>query len=243
MRYLLKIEYDGTNYKGWQSQKNEKTVQGTIEEKLKIILKTEIKLFAAGRTDAGVHAEIQCTHFDISQVIDKNKTQYSLNALLKKESIVIINIEETTEEFHARFSCKTKEYKYQILVGNIPNLFLNNRYWMIRKFNIKKAQEYGNLICGTHDFSSFRDSQCQSKSPIKTINSCKFEQQNNLITMKIEAKSFLHHQIRIIIGTIYELTVKNEPKERIQEILDKKNRKYAGITAPARGLFLSKIKY
>lgn len=243
MKYLLEIAYDGTNYKGWQIQKNEKTIQSTLEDKLNVVLRSVTKLYVAGRTDAGVHAEMQCAHFESSKELKESKLQYSLNSLLKGESIIIKSIKKVEDNFHARFSCKMKEYQYHLLIGHVHNIFLNNRYWLVPKFNLDLAQKCAQLIEGNHDFSSFRDSQCQATSPIRTIHSCKFEQKNELITMRIQAKSFLHHQIRIIMGTIFEIISKNEDERKILTILRGKNRSAAGPTAPARGLFLSKIEY
>ncbi|WP_342261822.1 tRNA pseudouridine(38-40) synthase TruA [Alphaproteobacteria bacterium endosymbiont of Tiliacea citrago] len=242
MKYLLEIAYDGANYKGWQFQKNERTIQGILEEKLSVILRDNIKLHAAGRTDTGVHAKMQCAHFEILKEINKEKVKYSLNSLLKNETIIVINIKEVDNVFHARFSCLMKEYRYNLLIGE-HDVFLNNRYWLVPKFDIEKAQECANYFVGNHNFSSFRDSQCQALSPVRTIKSFKFEQKNKSITAIIQAKSFLHHQVRIMIGTIFEITSKKENSSKIMLIIEQKNRKFAGLTAPAKGLFLEKIQY
>lgn len=234
----------GTRYKGWQKQKNTeyKTIQSVLEEKLKIVLREEIELFAAGRTDAGVHAKMQLAHFDINKEIKETKVRHSLNALLKEEDIAISEITKIPDDMHARFSCIMKEYRYQILVSHVHNVFLKNQYWLVPKFDIEKAQKCANFLIGTHDFSSFRDAQCQAKSPIRSIQSCTFEQNNDFVIMQIQAKSFLHHQIRIIIGTIFEIIARNQDPQTILDILNKKDRKKAGLTAPAKGLSLTRIK-
>lgn len=243
MKYLLQIEYDGKNYCGWQKQRHSKTIQETIEKKLEILLRKKITIHASGRTDTGVHALNQYAHFEYEQQINKYKFLYNINALLKNETITIKNIHIVDSKFHARYSCIMKQYQYILLLDNKRNIFLNERYWMIPQFNIDIANECAKLLIGTHDFSSFRDSQCQANSPIKTIEKCSFASQNNIITMKIEAKSFLHHQIRIIIGTIVDIVLKNKTSNDFKKILDKKNRQYAKRTAPAQGLYLSWIKF
>lgn len=243
MRYLLEIEYDGSSYLGWQFQENLKTIQGTIEEKLNILLRKKVKIFSAGRTDKGVHALQQFAHFESEITIDKKKFIYSINSLLKNENIIIKNIKKVSNQFHARFSCKLKEYQYHLLIDNKHNIFLNKRYFLIPKFNIEKANKCLEYIIGTHDFSSFRDSHCQAKSPIKTIEFAKFIKRRQLAILKIKAKSFLHHQIRIIVGTIVEIILKNKPAETMKIILDKKNRIYAGPSAKAQGLYMKKIIY
>lgn len=241
-KYLLEIRYKGTNYKGWQKQHGLRTVQGTIETALKTIIKEEAVLHVAGRTDAGVHARQQFAHFNTTKLLEAKRFLHSMNALLRTEEIAIINIEEKDETFHARYSCIQKTYKYYLLQSNIKNVFLDGMYWMIQKFDIEKANECAQHLVGVHDFSSFQDADCQAKSAIRTLDSCCFSQGEQLICMEVMARSFLHHQIRIIIGTIFEIVARREP-DYIKEILAKKDRLAAGATAPACGLFLEKIVY
>lgn len=253
-KYLIYIQYNGTNYKGWQKQKDEnedsKTIQSVLQEKLKIILKEDIILFVAGRTDAKVHANEQCAHFMTSQAIVDYKFLHSINALLKTETIGVTKIEKIIEDdhnalnaFHARYSCKEKMYKYQILHSRLPSVFLRDFAWQVPQFDLEIAKKCTELLVGTHDFSSFRDAQCQAKSPIRTIKKFHFEQEGNLHKIYIHAQSFLHHQIRIMIGTIHQIIAQELDASIITEILAKKDRKFAGPTAPARGLFLEKIEY
>lgn len=243
MRYLLKFSYKGTNYKGMQAQKGEKTIQGALESIIKMILREDIKISVAGRTDAKVHAIEQFAHFDFEKEVDSFRFLYNVNSLLRSEDIAVLDINLVENDFHARYSCKMKTYKYQFILGNKKNVFLKDQYWQIKVFDMQKANECAKLILGTHDFSSFRDKDCQAKSPIKTIEECYFFEENGIIIMKIKAKSFLHRQVRIIVGTIYEIIKKEEPVEKILEILEKKDRKYAYMSAPADGLFLEKIEY
>lgn len=241
-KYLLEIQYKGTNYKGWQWQPELKTIQSTIEEKLKILLKEDITIFVAGRTDAGVHARQQFAHFETSQVLTSYKFLYNINAILKNETIAIKSIKVVDEDFHARYSCTSKTYKYYLLTG-VRDVFRQDTYWLVPKFDIDKANECAKYLIGNHDFSSFKDAKCQSKSPIRTIDECFFVQKDEFIEFTIIAQSFLHHQIRIIMGTIYEIILKNEDPKKIKIILENKDRKTAGPTAPAWGLFMEEIRY
>lgn len=242
-RYLLEIQYNGTQYSGWQFQKDKKTIQGCLEEKISIIMKEEIKLYVAGRTDAGVHARQQFAHAEIFKIFDIKKALYSINSMLKEEQIVVLSMKQVNSDFHARFSCKHKEYIYYFLASEIDDVFQRGLYWKIHKFDINLANQGAKYILGTHDFTSFKDAQCQALNPIRTITNCIFEQEGNFIKMKIEAKSFLHHQVRIIAGTLFEVAIGKIPPCGIKEILNKKNRAEAGVTAPAKGLFLNKIIY
>gem|GEM_PF-5469361 len=246
-KYLLRIKYNGKNYKGWQIQPQvteSKTIQGVLEEKLSIILKEKAVLFVAGRTDAGVHANDQCAHFLTNREIVSYKFLYSLNSLLKTEEISVISVEKIEDEnFHARFSCRQKTYKFQIFHSRIPDVFLRDFSWQVPLFDQIKAKKTAQFLLGNHDFSSFRDSHCQAKNPIRSIENFHFEQDGNLHKIYITARSFLHHQIRIMVGTIQQIIARNQPPETILEILEKKDRKIAGPTAPASGLFLEKIEY
>ncbi len=252
-KYLLKIQYNGANYSGWQLQNERKTIQGVIEEKLKILLKEDVRLFVAGRTDAKVHANGQCAHICVSEnnaykLEDPFKFLYSLNALLRAETIVILSINEIEDpQFHARFSCKSKTYKYYIFKSYIKDIFLEKTTWRVPQFDIAKANECAQYIIGQHDFSSIRDTQCQSKSPIRSIDKCIFysipHQFGELICMEVSGRSFLHHQIRILVGTIHQIVATNKPAITMQDILEKKDRSVAGPTAPAQGLFLETIEY
>lgn len=243
MKYLIEIEYKGKLYKGWQKQPNERTVQETIEKILKIILRKEIEIYGASRTDKGVHAKQQFAHFESEEKLNKEKIMHSLNSMLKNEEIVIKSLKEVDAKFHARHSCIEKTYKYQIFVNLKKDVFLEDRSFRIKKFDIKKANECAKFLIGTHDFSSFKGPSCQSITQIRSINEITFKEENELIIATIKGKSFLQHQIRIIIGTIIEIIKKEEPASKMQEILQAKNRTKAGPSAPPHGLFLEKIIY
>ncbi len=244
MRYKLIIEYDGTNFKGWQRQKSGLAIQEVIENALKTALREEITLFGSGRTDTGVHAIGQVAHFETEQNLNLFKIRESLNALVRPHLISIHDVQKVSDDFHARFSAKERSYVYQILNSSFPPALLKNKVWWIHTpLDINSMQEAANLLIGKHDFSTFRASECQAKSPIKTINSIHFEQDGNIIKMHISAKSFLHHQVRNIIGS---LVLVGQGKWSIKdfEIAFKgKDRKLGGPTAPPEGLYFVSVKY
>lgn len=252
-RYVIEIKYLGLNYKGWQNQPRleKETIQGILEEKMAILMRYPIKLTAAGRTDAKVSATCQVAHFDCYTKLQEKKFLYSLNGLLKNESINVTNIKRCADDFHARFSCKKKTYKYYLLPSKIPNPFLKT-YWQIIFVNnidefIEQLKEMASVLIGTHDFASFQDADCGAKSSVRTILDIKFEKENihasEFIVMSISGPAFLQHQIRIIMGTIIELIKNNKSSNELKKILAAKNRTQAGITAPAAGLVLDKIEY
>ncbi len=254
MKFCLEICYNGSLYNGWQKQKartDKPSVQEIIEDKLKIILKDDVKIHSASRTDKGVHAWHQVCHFVITDtIINEEKFLYSLNSLLKKETIQIKSIKQTDDNFHARHSCKQKTYLYQFAFSKIKNPFLNQT-WIIQNYNknlciddfVRKAQKIANLLIGTFDFSSFKDSSCQSNNFIRTIEKIEFKKHKMHISILFQGKSFLQYQIRIMTGTIIEIALKNQDPEKILTILNARSRSAAGPTAPAVGLILYDIEY
>ena len=236
------------------TRKSLPTIQGTLEKKLAVVLRYPVTLYVAGRTDAGVHARQQFAHFEAPHKLDYATFLYSINGLLKgreaseNHTIAVKNIKLVAPDFHARFSCIQKTYAYYILPNKTRDIFHEGKYWHLQKIRdinefVNKANECAQFLLGTHDFASFQDADCQAKSSLKTIDACKFEIENNMIKMSISARSFLQHQIRITIGTIYEIVSRNLSPHAIKEILDMRDRKKAGMTAPACGLFLEKIEY
>ncbi len=168
----------------------------------------------------------------------------ALNSHLRDEKVVILDVGKVAEDFHARFDTTQRFYVYKILNRQVhPALDLKRVWWIPKKLNIKKMQKASKFLLGNHDFSTFRATECQAKSPIRTLDSIIFEKKNDKIIMKCNAKSFLHHQVRNIIGSLVEVGLGKQKSEWIQEILEKKNRKFAGMTAPACGLYFEKIMY
>ena len=241
----LIIEYDGTGYVGWQKQKNGKSIQGEIENSLNKIFHKNIKLFVAGRTDAGVHALGQVAHFEIDTKIEPKKIGLAINHYLGKESkIVIKKSSKENNKFHSRFSAIERIYEYKILNKRIHSPLLLNRMWFL-PFNIdfNLIQSASQVFLGTHDFNSFRSSDCQSKTSIRTINKIEIIRSGYQITLRFRAKSFLHNQVRILVGSLVNVGRKVWDKDKIVKILKSKNRALSGQTAPAHGLYLKRVRY
>ncbi len=246
IRYKISIEYNGINFSGWQKQPNVRTIQQTIEDALLKLKQGEIKITCAGRTDAGVHAMEQIAHFDMITNFDSFKLQQALNYHLKNTGISTFNVEKMPENsnFHARFSAKKREYIYKILNRKHPPTFEEYKQWWIPvQLDFDAMIDASQILLGTHDFTSFRAQGCQAKSPIRTIEEINFKKEGDTIIMHIIAPSFLYHQVRNIMGTLYLVGRNKMTKENLQKSLDAKNRASAGITAPPFGLYFYKVTY
>ena len=244
LKYKIIIEYEGTNYHGWQNQKDLKTIQGEIEHALFKLTKKNIAIYGASRTDAGVHAFGQVAHFQLEECYKIYEIQNAINHYLKPEKISIINIEKVNIDFHSRFANKTKQYVYKIINRKSPLTLHKYRAWHIMNpLDVTNMIEASKYLIGTFDFTSFRAAGCQSNSSIKTINSIKFEKNNDTISIVFDAKSFLYNQIRIMVGTLKDFGVKEICPSQMSKIIDAKNRKLAGETAPSCGLYLNEIFY
>ena len=246
-RVKLLIEYVGRDYVGWQSQENGKSIQEQIELALFQIYKKNIRLFVSGRTDAGVHALGQVAHFDLDDDrLEEKKICYAINYFLKKnnDTIVIIDSEFVETTFHARFSVKKKIYLYKIFNRKIPSFFLEDRAWFIPvNLNLEKISKATKHLIGKHDFNSFRSSDCQAKSSVRTIENISISKFENMIKIRVFGKSFMHNQVRIIVGTLVNVGKGVFDVEIIPDIIKQKDRKKAGPTAPPSGLYLEKIEY
>ena len=243
-KYKIIIEHDGTNFHGWQSQKNLKTIQGEIERALFNLTKNNVNIYGASRTDAGVHAFGQVAHFQLDKLYETNEVKNAINHYLKPEKISIIEIEKVGMEFHSRFSNKTKQYIYKIINRKAPLALQKNRAWhIIPNLNINAMQEASKYLIGTFDFTSFRSTGCQSNSAIKTIDTIEIIKTNDEISIIFSAQSFLYNQIRIMVGTLKDFGIKKICPSYMKVIIDGKNRKLASETAPGYGLYLNKILY
>ena len=243
--YLIKIEYDGTKFVGWQCQKNGKTVQGEIEKSIKKILKQKTKIVGAGRTDKGVHAKGQYANFKFKiKINDTKKFLDSLNHFLKKKLISIIYLKRKNINFHARFLASERIYKYRI-INRESNLALeNNKAWHIKKkLDINLLKKGAKILEGKHDFSTFRASSCVSKSPVKTLNFVKVTKNQDTITITFKSKSFLQNQVRSMVGCLSHLAKKEWNLINFKKILKSKNRSLCAPPAPACGLYLEDVKY
>ena len=243
--YLIKIEYDGTNFAGWQCQKNAKTVQGEIEKSIKKILKQKTRIVGAGRTDKGVHAKGQYANFKVkTKISDTKKFLASLNHFLKKKLISIIFLKRKNINFHARFLANERIYKYKI-INRESNLALEkNKAWHIKKkLDINLLKKGAKILKGKHDFSTFRASTCVSKSPVKTISFVKVTKNQDKIIITFKSKSFLQNQVRSMVGCLGHLAKKKWNLTNFKKILKSKNRSLCAPPAPACGLYLEDVKY
>ena len=243
--YLIKIEYDGTEFVGWQSQKNGKSVQDTIEKALKKILKYKIKIIGAGRTDKGVHAFSQFANFQLRKKIeDKKIFLNSINYFLKKNLISILEIEIKSDSFHARHDAKIRTYEY-LIINRQGNLSIyKNKAWHVKKrIDLKLMKRGVKILEGTHDFSTFRAASCSAKSPIKKLFPLKISKTKELIKIRISSKSFLQNQVRSIIGCLKYLCTNKWSINEFRKAFMSKKRVNCAPPAPACGLYLFNIKY
>jgi tRNA pseudouridine38-40 synthase len=240
----LTIEYDGTNYQGWQVQPKVPTIQGMIEEKLALLTGETIPLIGSGRTDAGVHALGQIAHFKTKSKMDIRSIQRALNSLLPHD-IVIQRAEEVEEDFHARKHSQSKVYEYQILNRNLRSVFHRGHAWHIpQELDLKEMKKATQELMGEHDFSSFRSVGSPTRTAVRRVIRAEWRKSpDGLLRFEIEANGFLKQMVRAIIGTLVEVGKGKISSEEFQRILDSKDRKRAGPTAPAHGLFLKEVKY
>jgi len=243
--YLIKIEYNGSKFVGWQYQKNGISIQEKIEKALKKIFNTKIRINGAGRTDKGVHAYGQFANFLIEKKIeDKKKFLNSINFFLSKNLISIIEVIEKNKEFHARHQAKERIYEYQI-VNRQGSLSLDKlKSWHVKKkIDINMLKKGGKILVGNHDFSTFRASSCSSKSPIKKMNSVKIKKKGDKIYIKFSSRSFLQNQVRSMVGCLKYLSTGKWTLKDFKKVFKLKKRANCAPPAPACGLYLLNIKY
>ena len=242
-RILLKVAYDGTNYCGWQVQPNAKTIEGVLNEYLTKLLKEEIVVIGASRTDAGVHAYGNVAVFDTNSRIPAEKISYALNAHLP-EDIVIQESMEVSSDFHPRYCDTRKTYEYRIYNATFP-LPTNRRYshFVYYDLDLEAMRKAASYLIGTHDFASFCSANTQVKDTIRTIYHIEIEKERELIVIRIKGNGFLYNMVRIIAGTLIQVGTHQWETERVLEALTKKDRQAAGPTAPAKGLTLVEIEY
>ena len=244
-RYQILIEYVGTNFIGWQKQSKGQSIQKLIQIKVSKLLKEKINLVGSGRTDSGVHAVEQSAHFDCKKRIENlSKFLQSINYFLNNKLISITNIKKRSLNFHARFSAKQRIYTYIIFNRISKPSIEKNRGWHIRKkLDLKLMKKGAKKLLGTHDFSTFRASNCSAKSPIRTINEIIVNKSKNRIKLKFKSKSFLKNQVRSMVGCLKYLGEGKWDLKKFESIFIKKDRKKVAHPAPSCGLYLEKIIY
>ena len=272
MRYKITIEYDGTSLLGWQEQLDGPSVQDYLQRALSCFTPLEetndaplsdeeyedagtgrrlqkpdyIIVSGAGRPAAGVHGTAQVAHFDLKEDLVDWKLREAINARLREMEapVSVIAVEKVGNDFHARFSARGRGYLYRILNRRAPAVLEKNRVWWVPvPLDVEKMREGAGYLIGHHDFSSFRAAACQAKSPVKTLDRLDIEVRGEEIHFIVEARSFLHHQVRNMVGTLKMVGDGHLHPEDVKRILEAKNRAAAGVNAPACGLYLTKVVY
>ena len=244
-RYQILIEYEGTNFRGWQIQKKGKTVQGLLQEKISKLLKEKIIIYGAGRLDVGVHAKEQSAHFDCkNEIIKIDRFLKSINHFLNKDGIAILKITKRGNNFHARFSAKMRVYNY-VIINRISGPVLDkNRGWhIIKDLDLKLMKGAARKLIGTKDFSTFRKSSCRAKSPIKTMKSVKIRSTKNKIEIEFRSQSFLQQQVRSMVGCLKYVGEEKWTLKRFVNVMQSKKRELCAPPAPPQGLYLTRVIY
>ena len=243
-RYKITIEYDGTDYAGWQQQKDAPSIQEELQKAAFKFLAEDVLITGAGRTDAGVHALGQVAHFDTTKTLEPFKLCQAFNAHLRPQPISVLNAEIVSDDFHARFDAKKRFYIYKILNRRSrPALYVNRMWWVHQPLDVEKMQDAAQVLIGKHDFSTFRAAACQAKSPIKTLDEIRIERYGEFIFFYFSARSFLHHQVRNIVGTLKLVGEGLWTKQNVIDALEAKDRKAGGPTAAAEGLYFERVVY
>ena len=244
-RYQILIEYIGTNFIGWQIQSKGRSIQKFIQNRLNKILKEKVSLFGSGRTDTGVHAIEQSAHFNcIREIQNLNKFLKTINHFVNKKGVSILSIKKKNSNFHARFSAKQRIYKYVIFNRlSKPSLDKERGWHITKKLNVHLMKMGAKKLLGTKDFSTFRSSNCNSKSPIKTIKSIKIKSVKGKIEIQFKSQSFLQQQVRSMVGCLKYLAEKKWSLKKFNSVFKSKERTLCAPPAPAEGLFLEKVIY
>lgn len=243
-RYKITLEYLGAGYCGWQRQSGSLSLQQIVEEAIYHFSKQQVTIVAAGRTDAGVNAYGQVAHFDLEKNFEPRRLMHSINHFCRKHTIGVINAESVDSSFDARFSAKSRHYVYKILNRKSVNIINNGlACWVRHDINLDNMRRAAQYLIGKHDFTSFRASECQAKSPVKTLDKIEIIQHGENIEIYVSALSFLHHMVRNIVGSLLMVGKGHWSHERIKEVLEAKDRRYAGPTANAEGLYFLKVDY
>lgn len=243
-RFKLTVEYDGTPFVGWQRQDNGPSVQQVIEEAIFKTTAETVTLQVAGRTDAGVHALGQVAHVDLAYTIAAERLCEALNFYLRPAPVAIVAAAQVSADFHARFSATGRAYCYRIVNRRAPLTVDLNRAWHVKPpLNAKAMHEAAQVLLGHHDFTTFRASQCQAKSPMKTLDRLDVHRIGEDIEVIAESRSFLHHQVRNMVGSLSLVGIGKWSADRLKAALDARDRAKGGPTAPPDGLYLTAVRY
>lgn len=243
-RYALKIEYDGGHFSGWQKQDGPLTVQGALQEALARLDPEVPGISAAGRTDAGVHALGQVAHCDMMRTWEPFRLSEALNHHLKPLPIAIVAVAAVPDDFHARFTARERRYRYRIICRRAPLTLDRGLAWRVpRKLDIDAMRVAARHLVGRHDFTTFRASECQARSPVRTIDAIEVTTSDHEVFVTVRARSFLHSQVRSFVGTLERVGADAWPSEQVRESLEARDRAACGPLAPPDGLYLTEVRY
>ena len=244
-RFALTLEFDGSPFMGLQRQPTGPTVQQTIENAVFAVTGERVTLAAAGRTDAGVHALAMRAHLDIAKQIAPFRLMEALNALLRPAPIAVLACEIVPDDWHSRFACTARSYRYRIINRRAPLTVEAGRAWHVRQpLDAEAMHRAAQILVGTHDFTTFRSVHCQSKSPLKSLDRLDVTRASgDLILVETAARSYLHHQVRSMVGCLALVGIGRWPEGRIAEALAARDRTALGLNAPPHGLYFTGAKY
>ena len=243
-RYKLTIEYDGTPFVGWQVQDNGPSIAGAIAEAFGKFAGDQPKISGAGRTDAGVHALGQVAHVDLAKEVGTDTIRDALNAHLRPHPVAILNVERVADDFDARFSARARHYLYRVTNRRADLALDRDRTWQIAKaLDASAMNDAAQQLVGNHDFTTFRSVECQAKSPVKTLDQLDVTREDDEIRIRASARSFLHHQVRSMVGSLALVGEGKWTADDLAKALAAKNRAACGPVAPACGLYLVGVDY
>jgi tRNA pseudouridine38-40 synthase len=243
-RWRLTIEYDGAPFMGWQRQEHGPSVQQALEEALQQMTGERAAFHAAGRTDAGVHALAMAAHVDVARELTPHRLREGLNALVRPNPISVLEVGHVADDWHARFSCVGRRYLYRILNRRAPPALDRERVWHIPPaLDLGEMQIGASCLVGRHDFTTFRSAHCQSDSPVKTLDSLEVSRAGEEIHVRAAARSFLHHQVRSMVGCLAMVGRGQWQPDDIREALEARDRAALGFNAPAGGLYFVEAIY
>lgn len=243
-RWKLVIEYDGADLVGWQRQDNGSSVQQKLEDAINEFAQERVTVHGAGRTDSGVHALGQVAHFDLRHIADATTVRDAMNFYLKSCSISVLDAVRVDKNFHARFSAVRRHYRYRILNRRAPPTVERGYVWHVpTALNWRMMEKAGQTLLGRHDFTSFRSAMCQAKSPVKTLSTLTVQNNDHEVVVEVSARSFLHNQVRIIVGTLRLVGEGKWCVGDVEKVLSARNRICAGQTAPPGGLYMLRVDY
>lgn len=244
MRFKLTLEYDGRAFLGWQRVIHGASVQGALEDAVEQLTGARSEVVGAGRTDSGVHAMAQVAHVDIEKPVSTDRVRDALNALVRPHPVSVLSVEEAAREFHARFDAVRRVYLYSILNRRAPAALTRGLVWRVsRTLDADAMQAAAQRLIGHHDFTTFRDSHCQAKSPVKTLDRFDVSRSGETIQLWCEARSFLHRQVRSMVGTLVEVGLGKMSADDVANALAAADRTRCGPVAPSDGLYLARVDY